>query len=253
MDSNVSCIEEIPRKALTVPQIRLKIIHLNLDDRGRSLTPPPPTAGESSLVQSYTRHQLLRKRLHKLNSYGHLLRDQGLERQDGDVASSPCPPENDLCDTDSKSEVNNNDLSYEEDSVFTFFVKGMNNYLSADRDKILNAIVQLLNKHTVSVATKEHLLFGNRTPLPPKSTFNHILVKSTLLLMNELVDQDVLDISQRSIVQLGQCLTFSLYFHKNLQQLGRSAWHSSYAQVMRDAWMSFGCLGAVLIISSMRQ
>lgn len=261
MASNISYIEEVPRKDLTVPQIRLKIIHLNLDDRGRSLTPPPLPAGEgSSTVQRYTRQPLLRRRLHKLNSYGHLLNnvqhDSGLEhhteqRKRNTTTYSQRSFKNNNSDTG--YENMNTEHPHEDDSVFMVFVKGMNNYLCADRDKIINTVVHLLNKHAVSVATKEHLLFANRKDLPPKSTLNHMLVKGALLIMNELLDQGVLDISQRGVVQVGQCLTFSLYFQKNLQQLSRNAWNSSYAQVIRDAWMSFGCLGAVLLISSMRQ
>ncbi|KAG7155333.1 hypothetical protein Hamer_G024378 [Homarus americanus] len=269
MDTTVSCIEEIPRKDLLIPQIRLKIIHLNLDERGRSLTPPLPSEG--SVVQRYVRQPLPRKHLHQLKSYGHLLSDP--HHYQG-VGSNGCPrkkqsngalpSQNSLADDStysrnvgSHSEENGNKYPLEDESVYVIFMKGMNNFQCIDKDKILSTIVQLVNNHAVSVATKEYSIFNKQRGLSPKSTLNHFLVQSALLVLNELVDEGVLDISRRDVAQLGQCITFSLYFHKTLQQLGRSAWHSAwhsaFSQIIRDAWMSFGCLGAVFIISAMRQ
>lgn len=256
MYSSVTHTEEITRMDLMVPEIRLKIIHLNLNDRGESLTPPPPAAAEGSVLQRYARLSMVRKRLHKLESYDHLLHQlrQGwpLSTPAEGMVPSQCCSKNVVCAKDSPDEVKDKDRLTDEDSVFRVFMKGIHK-LCVDREKILSTILQLLNRHTVSVALKEHLLFGKTKTLSNSSTLNHILLQSVLMAMNELVDEGVLDISRRDMVRLGQCFTFSLFFHKTLRQLGRDTWHNTYAQVFRDAWMSFGCLGAMFIVSSMRK
>lgn len=270
MASTVTCIEEIPSNDFKVPQICLKIISLNLNDRGESLTPPPPplsASAESGALKPYVHPPaIVRRQLHKLQSYDHLLYDlhQSYMRKMGySSRSRQSAPRNkpsldsssgDSSDNhwDNKAQSSEQQLP-DYNATYVFFIKGMNNIVCGDRQKMISTIVHLLNKHVVSVGMKEHKLLQNGRPLHPKSTLKHALVQSALLAINEVIDQGVLDISRMGTVQVGQCLAFSVFFHKNVLHLGRQAWDSAYAHMIREAWMSFGCVGAVVFLSSMRQ
>ncbi|KAK4306758.1 hypothetical protein Pmani_021418 [Petrolisthes manimaculis] len=139
-----------------------------------------------------------------------------------------------------------------QDSVFVIFVQGMNNIMKRDGQKIIQTIVKLLDKNAEVLLEKDHQLSTDSTT-SQEMTVNNVVKYSVLHALNELVDEGVLDISRSQLVAMAQCLTVTVMFRGNLTELGRQVWNSSYAQVFRDAWMSFGCLGAVFLISAIRQ
>lgn len=125
--------------------------------------------------------------------------------------------------------------------------------MKSDGHKVIQTIVKLLDKHAESLLDKEHLQLLTGRTTSQESAVNRMVKRSVLLALNELADEGVLDITRRQMVALAQCLTVTVMFRGNLMELGRQVWNSSYAQAFRDAWMSFGCLGAVFLISSIRQ
>ncbi|XP_071534910.1 uncharacterized protein [Panulirus ornatus] len=210
MYSSVNHIEEIPRTDYMVPEIRLKIIHLNLNERGESLTPPPRAAGEGCVLQRYARQPVVRKRLHKLESYDHLLHQlrrgwpAGCDKRllvnpPGGVMPLQHCHESDPYAKDSPSPVKHEERGIDDDyGVFRHFVKGIHK-LSDDGESLSSTIVRLLNRHTLAVAKKEQLLFETET-LSNKSTLNDIIFQSALMAMNELLDDGALDITRRDML-----------------------------------------------------
>lgn len=236
MASSVTQVEEVTRpEPDAVPQICLKIISLNINERSRSLSPPPRTedASRRSAAQ-----RLSRRRLHKLRSYEHLVRDLPLARRDKRRAAprgAGLPGHGG------------------EDSVYLFFVQGFRNAVSGDQEEMLRTILDLLGDNAVSVARHEPLLLCDREVRDgPGGAAQHVALHGALLALNEVLDPGVFDISRPGMVGLGQCVTVTIFFHEHLAALAHHAWHSPYAQALRDAWMGFGCLGAMVIMSSMR-
>lgn len=239
-----SQIEEIPRSDTAVPDIRLKIINLNISGRGRSLSPPQRDSGKKS-KRRCADQRLARRRIHKLRSYEHLVRDLPLARRD--KRSKPCQTHIDS--GGSRAGVPGDEGG---DSVYLFFVQGFKNVVQGDEEQMLSTILELLSEQAVSVARHEPL-FLCEDNLSREQPLQHAALHGALLALNEVLDPGVLDISRSSMVGLGQCLTVTVYFHDQLAALSRHAWYSSYAKVLRDAWMGFGCVGAMVIMSSMRQ
>lgn len=136
--------------------------------------------------------------------------------------------------------------------MYLFFVEGFKNVVRGDEEQMLRTILELLNEQAVSVARHEPLFLCENNS-SREQPLQHAALHGALMALNEVLDPGVLDISRSGMVGLGQCLTVTIYFHDHLATLSRYAWHSSYAQVLRDAWMGFGCVGAMVIMSSMRQ
>ena len=246
MATTVNQVEEIPRTDSTVPQICLRIINLNLDERGRSLSPP---SRRSSKVKTRCSadQRVARRRIHKLRSYEHLVRDLPLARRDKRPA--PCQTQ---ADSGGRWAGVPSSGSHEVNGSVYLFVQRFKNVLNGDEEQMLKTILEFLNEQAVSVARHEPLYLCEDKSSQGQS-LQHVALHGALLALNEVLDPGVLDISRSGIVGIGQCLTVTIYFHDHLAALGRSAWQSSYAQVLRDAWMGFGCVGAMVIMSSMRQ
>ncbi|XP_066957179.1 uncharacterized protein [Macrobrachium rosenbergii] len=274
MDYSSSGIEEIQRKDLAPPQIRLKIISLNLNDKGQTVAPPPqpPTQSQSngSLVP-YIRKPLVLKKTQKLRSFEHMLQAiEGKQR-----ASSPAgrdrkvpsdvPNGNISCnghcarqetfDKESQTDhtPDNNDQSDDDDPTYVIFIRGMNKAFTANQQEIVNTVVNLLNKHVISVSAKEHKLFAKSRKRPSADCVNHIVLKGALMAINELVDDGVLEVTPNGLILLTQGLTFTICLHRTLAQFAKDIWNSRHAEFIRDAWMSFGGLAAVLVMSATRQ
>ncbi|XP_068215248.1 uncharacterized protein [Palaemon carinicauda] len=271
MDYSSSGIEEIPRKDLAPPQIRLKIISLNLNDRGQSGTPPthPSTPSNGSLVP-YIRKPLVLRKTQKLRSFDHML--QAIEGKPSVVpptsnkAAGNTPNGNIPCngnctrsktfDKESQTECMSNDSdpsNDEGDPTYVIFVRGMSNAFSGNKQEILNSIVNLLNKHVVSVSSKEHKLFGKSRKRPSRDCVNQIVLKGALMAINELVEDGVLEMTPNGLILVAQGLTFTICLHRTLGQFAKDIWNSRHAEFIRDAWMSFGGLAAVLVMSATRQ
>lgn len=240
MASSVTQVEEIQRPdPEAVPQICLKIISLNINERSRSLSPPPST-GEAA-VRRNAAQRLSRRRMHKLRSYEHLVRDLPLPRRDRRRAAPHGAGLPGKGGHDS------------EDSVYLFFVQGFRNAVKGDQEQMLRTIVELLSDNAVSVARHEPLFLSEgEDRAPPSQAVQHVALHGALLALNEALDPGVFDISRPGMVGLGQGLTVVIFFHEHLAALSHHVWNSPYAQALRDAWMGFGCLGAMVIMSSMR-
>ena len=249
MASSVTEVEEIKRPEPAMPQIRLKIINLNLNERGRSLSPPSRHSGKAAERRSADQ-RLARRRIHKLRSYEHLVRDLPLARRD-----KPLAPRQTHVNPGSRGTgaPGSHDA---EGSLYLFFVQGFKNAVNGDQEEMLKTILELLNDQVVdqavSVARQEPLFLCEDSSSRGQPLQNAAL-HGALLALNEVMDPGVLDISRSAMVGIGQCLTVTLYFHDQLAALTRSAWHSHYAQVLRDAWMGFGCVGAIVIMSMRQQ
>lgn len=248
MANSVTEVEETQRPEPAIPQIRLKIINLNLNERNRSLSPPPRHSSKTAERRSADQ-RLARRRIHKLRSYEHLVRDLPLARRDKHFAPRQTHgnPASRGAGTPESHDA--------ESSLYLFFVQGFKNAVNGDQEEMLKTILELLNdqvvEQAVSVARQEPL-FLCEDSASRGQPLQHAALHGTLLALNEVMDPGVLDISRSGIVGIGQCLTVTIYFHDQLAALARSAWHSHYAQVLRDAWMGFGCVGAMVVMSSMR-
>lgn len=263
-----------------MPRIRLQIIHLNLNDRGRSISSTAGGGATGEALKQFNPKPIVLKRLHKLQSFDHFLKDSRNNRASSglhqDLCSSSTPsythPQNEnVGESESVSDSNISDCisdgnlsdcisdgkdtkipqEDEEESVFVFYVRGLNSAIKGDKDQILGTIVQLLNRHAVSVATTEHNLLCRPTS-SAKSTLKHICLQTGMLAMSELLDGGMLDVSSNCMMGAAQCLTFTLYFNKRLTVIGRNIWNSRITQFLSDSWMSFGCV-AVVAISASRQ
>lgn len=241
MASSVTQVEEIKRPDPdAVPQICLKIISLNINERSRSLSPPSHT-GEGAARRSAAQ-RFSRRRIHKLRSYEHLVRDLPLTRRDKRRAAPH------------GAGLPGKGGHGSEDSVYLFFVQGFRNAVKGDEEQMLRTILDLLGDNAVSVARHEPLLLCDKeVRSPPGHAAQHVALHGALLALNEVLDPGVFDISRSGMVGLGQCVTVTIFFHDHLAALSHHAWHSPYAKALRDAWMGFGCLGAMVIMSSMRQ
>ncbi|KAK7077495.1 hypothetical protein SK128_026423 [Halocaridina rubra] len=264
-------IEEIPRREVAPPQIRLQIISLNLNDRGKSVTPPPPRTrnNEEKTLLPYVHKPLVLKRMHKLQSFDHML--QAIEENkcsDKNNIPSMDIPNGNLHSKrktfkkqrtfDKESQTENfpqggKPYCHDNDSTYIIFVKGMNEVFTCDIDKVVNTIVNLLNKHVVNVTKREHKLFMKEKRISSKDAVNQIILKGAMLALDELVHEGILDITPQGYVQIAQGVTFALCFHKTLLQFGKNIWNSKQAEFIRDAWISFGGLAAVLVMSATRQ
>lgn len=244
MASSVTQVEEIQRPDPdAVPQICLKIISLNINERSRSLSPPHRKG--SGAARRSAAQRVSRCRLHKLRSYDHLVRDLPLPRRDKRAAHTASGRHG--------VGVPGAGGHDGEDSVYVFFVQGFRNAFKGDEEQMLRTIVELLGEQAVSVARHEPLFLREDEARPPGYAVPHVALHGALLALNEVLDPGVFDISRPGMVGLGQCLTVTIFFHDHLAALSHHAWHSPYAQALRDAWMGFGCLGAMVIMSSLRQ
>lgn len=231
---------------MSVPQIHLQIIHLNSSSLNGDAT--------GSALQEFTRKPIVLKRLHKLKSFDYLLQEpkednasSGLRQHIQNKRSSQKKKR-----VENEKAKDNGGVPHSKDgeSVYVFFVKGLNSALTGDKDKILENIAQVLNKHTVSVAANEYKLFCRPRSLSSKATMKHICLHTGMLAVSEMLDEGVMDVSRYGLVGAAQCLFLTLYFNKNIISMGRNAWNSRIAQFLTDTWMSFGCVAAVMISAS---
>lgn len=247
MASSVTKVEEIQRPDLeAVPQIRLKIISLNINERSRSLS--PPSRMSEGAVRRSAAQRISRRHIHKLRSYDHLVRDLPIPRR----AKRATALHN--AGSGRRGAGLSGSGSHEgEESVYLFFVQGFRNAVKGDQEEMLRTILELLSDQAVSVARHEPLFLCEKEVRSPHGhAVQHAALHGALLALNEALDPGVFDISRSGMVGLGQCLTVTIFFHDHLAVLSHHAWNSPYIQALRDAWMGFGCLGA-MVIMSMRQ
>lgn len=261
MASTTCQIEEIPREGPSVPQIRLQIIHLDFNEQTKSFSSSVggDAATEGSL-QQFVRKPVLLKRLHKLQSFDHLLQEplkvkksSGLSKNFTNVQGKKDRKIEYEKSRETKEEEKNNGAlpqKDEDESVYVVFVKGMNGAFVGDQKKILSKLVHVLNNHAVSVATNEHKLFCRPRSSSTKATLKHICLRTGLLAMNEILDDGGADVSKYGLVGVAQCLALTLCLNKNVASVGRRVWNSRVAQLLSDSWISFGCVAAVVISTS---
>lgn len=235
------------------------------------MTPPTHSTKKSDdkTLLPYVHKPLVLKKVHKLRSFAHLLQavdyktcagSGSIPRKhapNGNVPSTDSSSEYTTFEKESQTDGNGSEERggpfHGHDSTYIIFIKGMNNVFTADKEEVVNAVLNLVNKHVISISSREHKLFGKEKKVPSKTTAKHIILKGALLAINELVDEGVLNITPHGLVHIAQGVAFTMYFHKTLIQFGKDIWNGKHAEFIRDAWLSFGGLAAVIVMSATRQ